>query len=137
MLDFNPQFVTGLTWVDILPNITKNGISGDLEFLWFADAEHKWYSRNHYLLVKWWERTYPILLNSLKDYFYSTPFFCVWFLGLFVWFFIELSVNVTESFNLKHVSDFFLTATFTYSSIFAKSTNVSSTNSFFYSTFVI
>ena len=41
MLDFNPQFVTGLTWVDILPNITKNGISGDLEFLWFADAEHK------------------------------------------------------------------------------------------------
>lgn len=99
--------VFNMTWEEILKNTTRNGIKDDFEYLWFADAEHKWHSRNHYLFVKWWEKTCPIVLNVIRSYFDSMPFFCVWVLAIFIWFFIELTVNAAEFFNLKHSNIFF------------------------------
>lgn len=101
------RIITNVTWEYLRDNVTRNGIKDQLEFLYFADAEHTWYCRSHYLFVKWWEKTYPILINSIKYYFENMPFLLVWLMGVFLWFFIELTNSSAEFFNLKHSYQFY------------------------------
>lgn len=101
------QITKNITWEDLIINAKQNGIKDQLEFLWFADAEHTWYCRSHYLFVKWWEKTYPIFINAIKYYFENMPFLFVWLMGVFLWFFIELTTNSAEFFNLKHSYTFY------------------------------
>lgn len=103
----NHTIVTNMTWEELRAGITRNGVKDELEFIYFADAEHHWYCQSHYLFVKWWERTYPVVISSVKYYFENMPFLFVWLLGVFLWFFIELTNNAAEFFNLKHSSMFY------------------------------
>lgn len=114
---------TSLTRADLWSLATRKGITSDFEILWFADAEHKWYSRTHYIIVKWWEWIYPLILKFLKDSYVSLPFFLVWSLAIFVWFFIELTVGSAEFFNLKHNSNATHCALINYEQLFFKINN--------------
>ena len=101
------KITTNVTWEYLVQNARVNGVKDDLHILWFADAEHNWYCRSHYIFVKWWEKTYPVCLNVIKYYFENMPFLLVWLMGVFLWFFIELTNSSAEFFNLKHTYTFY------------------------------
>lgn len=97
-------------WKELAEKVTKNGLKddADLSDLYFVDAEHYWFCRSHYVVVKWFQRTYPIVLKTagivLKYYLEHLPFFMVWVAALLIWLSIELVIGSVDFFNIKHTS---------------------------------
>ena len=106
--EFESRIVYNMPLEEILQKITRNGVKDteDLSDLWFADANHYWFNRYHYLFVHWIKRVVPLIWKTtvtvLKYYLDHLPFFAIWIVALFIWLAIEVVVGSADFFNVKH-----------------------------------